>query len=263
MSYSIGLIGLGNMATSLLEGWNNRNRPLNEFIGFDIKEERCKFIEEKFKIKIAEDISEVSNSKIIILAVKPQDAKNIKLNISKDSLIVSIMAGVSIKKLESIISDGAIIRVMPNLLCSINKSFIPFTSNERVDEDKKKLFIDWFSNFGPVSEISESYMDVMTALNGSGPGFVAYLIEGFIDAAVCEGLPLSLAQELALSIFEGTANLIKKNRISPNSFRTNVTSPGGTTARGIYALEKTGVKGALYDMVRFSTERTRELEPKD
>ena len=263
MSYTIGLIGLGNMATSLLDGWNNKNRLMNEFIGFDIKQERCRFIEERFKLKIAKEIYEVSKSKIIIVAVKPQDAKKIKLDVSEDTLVVSIMAGVPIRKLESIFPDSAIIRVMPNLLCGINKSFILFTPNEKVDEDKKKLFIDWFSDFGPVNEISESYMNVMTALNGSGPGFVAYLIEGFIDAAICEGLPLNLAQELTLSIFEGTANLIKKNGISPSTFRANVTSPGGTTARGVYALEKVGVKGALYDMVRFSAERARELEPKD
>ncbi|MGB9683007.1 MAG: pyrroline-5-carboxylate reductase [bacterium] len=263
MRYRIGLIGLGNMATGLLEGWNNKNRPLDESIGFDIRKERCLFIEERFKIKIAKDISEVSESDIIVIAVKPQDAKKINLFIPKESLIVSIMAGISIKRLESIFPDRAIVRIMPNLLCGINKSFIPFTTNEMVDDDKKRLFIDWFSDFGPVSDIPESYMSVMTALNGSGPGFVAYLMEGFIDGAVCEGLPYDTALKLTLSIFEGTAELIKKNMVTPNSFRSNVTSSGGTTAKGIYALEKMGVKGALYDMVRFSSERARELESKD
>ena len=263
MRYPIGFIGLGNMAASLLEGWKNKNRPLNKFIGFDIKEERCRFIEDRFKLNIAKDISETSGSEIVIIAVKPQDAKNIVLTFSKDTLIVSIMAGVPIRRLESFFPDSPIIRVMPNLLCSINKSFIPFVANERVDEDKKRLFIDWFGDFGSVSEVPEPYMSVMTALNGSGPGFVAYLMEGFIDGAVSEGLPYDTALKLTLSIFEGTADLLKKNVISPNSFRSSVTSPGGTTARGIYALEKMGVKGALYDMIRLSNERAKELEAKD
>jgi len=103
-------------------------------------------------------------------------------------------------------------------------------------------------------------MNIMTALNGSGPGFVAYLIGAFTEAGVYNGLAYDTALKLTLSIFEGTAFLLRENDISPNSFRIDVTSPGGTTSRGVWVLEKSGLKGAIYDMLRVSGERAKELE---
>ncbi|MCX7796559.1 MAG: pyrroline-5-carboxylate reductase [bacterium] len=260
MKYKIGLIGLGNMASALIEGWVNCKRDSSDIIGFDIKQDRAKLIGERFGINIGSDIQETVGSELVILAVKPQDFTSIKVDIPKETTIVSIMAGIPIKKLEEVFPNNPIIRVMPNLLCGINKSFIPFTCNDKVDKTRKEMFILWFSDFGEVTEVKESLMNVMTAINGSGPGFVAYLIEAFSEASVFEGLPYEVALKLTLSIFEGTSAFLRKNNISPNSFRLNVTSPGGTTSRGIWALEKSGIKGTIYDMLRLSSERARELE---
>ncbi|MBC7319596.1 pyrroline-5-carboxylate reductase [bacterium] len=260
MKYKIGFIGLGNMASSLIEGWRNRGREGKDIIGFDIRQDRMNFVKERFGINVANSIQEVADGEIVILAVKPQDFSSIKIDIPQDIVIVSIMAGVSIKKLEEHFPNSPIIRVMPNLLCSINKSFIPFTYNDRVDKKEKELFISWFTDFGEVTEVKESLMNVMTALNGSGPGFIAYLIEAFTEASVYEGLPYEVALKLTLSIFEGTSAFLRENNISPNSFRLSVTSPGGTTSRGIWILEKAGIKGTIYDMIRLSSERARELE---
>lgn len=260
MSYNIGLIGLGNMAASLAEGWINRGRDPKEIIGFDIRRERNEFLRDRFKIEIASNIQDVVNAKMVIIAIKPQDFPTINLRFPKDTLIVSIMAGVSIKKIEGLFNENPIIRVMPSLLCSINKSFIPFTCNDKVDNSSREFFIATFRDFGEVVEVKESLMNVMTALNGSGPGFVAYLIEAFAEAGVYNGLTYDTALKLTLSIFEGTASLLKEKNISPNSFRLNVTSPGGTTSRGIWVLEKSGLKGVIYDMLRISSERAKELE---
>lgn len=260
MRYKIGLIGLGNMASALIEGWKNKGRDSKEIIGFDIKEDRCNFIKDRFGIDIAGGIKDITNAEIIILAVKPQDFSNLDIRPSLDSVVVSIMAGVPIKKIEESLQDTPIIRIMPNLLCSINSSFIPFVCNDKVDKTKKELFVSWFRDFGEVVEVKESLMNVMTALNGSGPGFVAYLIEAFTEASVYGGLPYDTALKLTLSIFEGTSVYLKEKSISPNSFRLSVTSPGGTTSRGIWALENAGVKGTIYDMIRISCERAKELE---
>lgn len=260
MRYKIGLVGLGNMASSLIEGWTNCKRDSKDIIGFDIKQDRANSVREKFGIDIADNIQKVVNAELVVLAIKPQDFSSIKIDIPQDTTIVSIMAGVPIKKLEESFPNSPIIRVMPNLLCGINKSFIPFTCNNKVGQTKKELFISWFSDFGDVTEVKESLMNVMTALNGSGPGFIAYLIEAFSEASVFEGLPYDIALKLTLSIFEGTSAFLRENKISPNSFRLNVTSPGGTTSRGIWALEKAGIKGVIYDMIRLSSERAKELE---
>lgn len=260
MRYKVGLIGLGNMASALIEGWINCKREGKDIIGFDIRQDRANFIRERFGVNIAIDIQEVANSEFVIFAVKPQDFSSIKIALPQDTVIISIMAGVSIKKLEELFPNNPIIRVMPNLLCSINKSFIPFACNDKVDRTKKEVFISWFTDFGEVTEVKESLMNVITALNGSGPGFIAYLIEAFSEASVFEGLPYEVALKLTLSIFEGTSAFLKENKISPNTFRLNVTSPGGTTSRGIWVLEKSGIKGVIYDMIRLSSERAKEIE---
>jgi len=260
MRYKIGIIGLGNMASALIEGWKNKGRNSKEIIGFDIKEDRRNFVKERFGIDIAGDIQDITNAEIVIIAVKPQDFSNLDIMPSSDTIVVSIMAGVPIKKIEGTLQESPIIRIMPNLLCSINSSFIPFACNDKVDEVKKELFISWFRDFGEVVEVKESLMNVMTALNGSGPGFVAYLIEAFTEASVYGGLPYDTALKLTLSIFEGTSAYLKEKGVPPNSFRLSVTSPGGTTSRGIWALESAGVKGTIYDMIRISCERAKELE---
>lgn len=260
MRYKVGLVGLGNMATALIEGWIKRGRESREIIGFDIKLERCKFLKERFNIEIADSIQDVTNAKMVIIAVKPQDFHTLNLNLSEDIILVSIMAGVSIKRIEEVFDKNPIIRVMPNLLCSINKSFIPFACNEKVDNSHKEFFISLFKDFGEVIEVKESLMNVMTALNGSGPGFVAYLIEAFAEAGVYSGLTYDTALKLTLSIFEGTASLLREKGISPNSFRIDVTSPGGTTSRGIWVLEKSGLKGTIYDMLKASSDRAKEFE---
>ncbi|MGC8971369.1 MAG: pyrroline-5-carboxylate reductase [bacterium] len=260
MRYKIGLIGLGNMASALLEGWKNKGRDSKEIIGFDIKESRCSFVKEKFGIDIANSIQDVTNAESIIIAVKPQDFPSLNIRPSLDTVVVSIIAGIPIKKIEESLPNNPIIRIMPNLLCSINKSFIPFVCNDKVDKPKKDLFISWFSDFGEVVEVKEHLMNIMTALNGSGPGFVAYLIEAFTEASIYGGLPYDTALKLTLSIFEGTSEYLREKGISPNSFRLSVTSPGGTTSRGIWALESAGVKGTIYDMIRISCEKAKELE---
>jgi pyrroline-5-carboxylate reductase len=260
MKYKLGLVGLGNMASALIEGWKNRGRDTREILGFDIKEDRCKFARERFGIDIARDINNITDAEIIVLAVKPQDFSHLSMKPSPDKVIVSIMAGVPLKKIEESFPDSPVIRIMPNLLCSINSSFIPFVCNDRVDDIKKDKFISWFTDFGEVVEVKEPLMNIMTALNGSGPGFVSYLIEAFSEAGVYGGLPYDVALKLTLSIFEGTSRYLKEKVISPNSFRLSVTSPGGTTSRGIWALEKAGIRGAIYDMIRLSTDRAKELE---
>jgi len=259
MSYNTGLIGLGNMATALIEGWIKKGRNPKEIIGFDIKRERCESLKRRFDIEIADRIEEIS-AKMVIIAIKPQDFSTLNLDLPVDTLIVSIMAGVPIRKIEEVFDKNPVIRVMPNLLCSINKSFIPFACNEKVSKSDREFFISIFRDFGEVVEIKESLMNIMTALNGSGPGFVAYLIEAFTEAGVYNGLAYDTALKLTLSIFEGTASLLRENDISPNSFRIDVTSPGGTTSRGVWVLEKSGLKGAIYDMLRVSGERAKELE---
>lgn len=260
MSYNIGIIGLGNMATSLVEGWLRKGRDPKEIIGFDIRPERNEILRDRFNIGIASSMQEVVNAKMVVIAVKPQDFSTVRLKCPHDTLIISIMAGVPIKKIGEFFNENPIIRVMPNLLCSINRSFIPFTCNDKVDSSDIEFFISTFRDFGEVVEVKESLMNVMTALNGSGPGFVAYLIEAFAEAGVYNGLTYDTALKLTLSIFEGTASLIRETNVSPNSFRLSVTSPGGTTSRGIWILEKSGLKGTIYDMLRISSERAKELE---
>jgi pyrroline-5-carboxylate reductase len=173
--------------------------------------------------------------------------------------VISILAGVPIQRLEAAFPDQPVIRAMPNTPATVGVGMTAITPGQLAQSDHLLIAHQIFQAVGEVVEVPESLMDAVTGLSGSGPGFVAVMVEALIDGGVVAGLPRPIATTLALQTVRGTAELLHSTGLHPAELKDRVTSPGGTTIAGIAHLEKSGFRSALIEAVRTSCQRSQEL----
>ncbi len=223
-------------------------------------------MEKTYNIKKANNNADiVKNCKIVVIAVKPQiidivlnEIKSIEFD--KRIIFISIAAGVTISKLENLIGkDKKIVRVMPNAAAFVLESMSVLSFNGNISEEDKEFAFSIFNSIGETVESEENYLDAVTALSGSGPGFIALILEAFSDAGVNVGLPRDISDKLTLQTFKGSLKLVSETDKSFIDIKNMVTSPGGTTIRGIFELEKASVKAAIMKCVDAAFKRSREL----
>ena len=204
---------------------------------------------------------------VCIIAVKPTMisellSQNIFMNMSK-ALFVSIAAGVKLKHFKSALpSEAPIVRVMPNTPATIAKSISCLIANENVTEDQLQLIEDLFSTVGKTIRLrNENQMDVVTAISGSGPAYVFYLIEVLSTIGGEFGLSPDLANQLAVLTVSGSGALAEKSDLSAEQLRRNVTSPNGTTEAALELLMEpgTGLLPLMRGAVLAASERSKEL----
>lgn len=197
-----------------------------------------------------------------VLAVKPGDAEEAAHCIAEVRVprVLSIMAGVPISKLESWLPRGtAVLRAMPNLPAVLGSAASGLAGGGSVTEED----FDWaeavLSAFGVVARVSESELDAVTGLSGSGPAYVFLLAEAMIEAGVAEGLERGVSRLLVTNTVLGSARLLAETGDTAEVLRAAITSPGGTTAAGLQVLERRAFRGAVVDAVAAAAERAREL----
>lgn len=206
----------------------------------------------------------VSEADIIILAVKPTQMKNIlqEINpyISPDCLLISVAAGLSLAWFENQCNKHqAVIRTMPNTPAALGLGATPMIGNEYARAEQKKQAELIFSNIGLTSwAMNEEEMDAFTALSGSGPAYVFLFIETMIDAAIALGLPSDIAKTFALQTVQGAIKLAQHSDFSLTQLRTQVTSPGGTTAAALGILQKQ-LPELILEAMRAAKNRSHEL----
>ena len=206
----------------------------------------------------------ISDSEIVILAVKPQEfssaAHPLQWRFRREQTIVSIMAGVPIEKIARTLTHAAIVRVMPNTPAAVGEGMSVWTATPEVDGVAREQVGAILGAMGREVHVDdEKYLDMATALSGSGPGFVYMLLEAFIDAGVHVGFKRNVAEMLALQTFIGSAKYAEATGKHPAQLRNEVTSPAGTTAAGLLVLESAGVRGAIIDAIEAAYARSREL----
>jgi pyrroline-5-carboxylate reductase len=259
--YSIGFIGAGNMAFALAKAVK-KAKLAKSIIASDISDERLDFVKKELQIKTTKDnIKVVLSSDIIFLAVKPQVIDIILDEIKekvKSQLIISIAAGVKIKKLESKL-NGKVVRVMPNTPCLVGEMAAGFAVGKKVTNREIKIVEELLNSAGKAFFLNEELLDAVTGLSGSGPAFVARLIESFIEGGIKCGLNKDIASELTLQTFLGTAKLILESGLAPDELVRMVSSPGGTTVAGREVLEKSNLKDIIIKTVKKATDRSKEL----
>ena len=210
------------------------------------------------KISVSSDNREaVRKADAVIIAVKAGDAKHVTKEIAevtKGKLVISLMAAISIARLERSLPAAKVVRAMPNIAALIDEAITAYTAGKRVTQEdlkKTKLILNCFGDY---LEVPESQMDAITALSGSGPAHIAVLIDAMVTAGLKVGLPRDVAFKLATKTLTGTANLLNKKGMHPSELRDAVTTPAGTTIAGIYELEKGSFRTSIINAVEAATE---------
>jgi len=262
----LGLIGCGFMGETLLGATIKRDvvKPADVTVA-EINEDRRAAIKRQYGVHVTANPADVVGpSEIVLFAVKPQEfaaaASQLQGKFRRDQTIVSIMAGVPIDKIFRQLAHAAIVRVMPNTPAAVGEGMSVWTATPEVDGVSREQVGAILGAMGREVHVDdEKYLDMATALSGSGPGFVYMLLEAFIDAGVHVGFKRNVAEMLALQTFIGSAKYAEATGKHPAELRNEVTSPAGTTAAGLLILESAGVRGAIIDAIEAAYARSREL----
>ena len=262
----IGFIGTGKMGTALIKGLVETStvEPKN-ICASDISNIVLEnAVQEYHIVPCVENDDVVNRSDVIILAVTPQILENvlhgIKDQIHRDHIVISIAAGTPIKFIqEHLNADTKIIRVMPNITVTVNEAPSAISLGQNVSYEDAQIAKNIFESVGRTVVISESLMDAVTGLSGSGPAFVAIFIEAMADAGVYCGLDRGTALTLAAQTVLGSAKMVLDLGIHPDRLKEMVTSPAGTTIEGIHKLEEHGFRAGIMDAMIAATRRSAEL----
>lgn len=231
------------------------------------KLKRANFLKRKYKVfNSVISALKVNQRKYnaIILAVKPNNIKEvilkIKNHIDKNTLIVSIAAGVRMKTLSSKLNKNQpLARVMPNTPCQIGEGVSAITFNQYVTKSQKKLVKKIFNSIGKTIILEETKFDLVTAISGSGPAYFCYFIESLIKAAKYHKISDKIASELVLQTASGTTNLLNLRKVTPVTLRKSVTSPNGTTEAALKVFKKQNIDKTILKAINAAKIRSIEL----
>ena len=270
MNLKIGVIGFGNIAKAIITPLLEQNilKP-EEIICLVNSKKSFENIKKNYKYKI--NIYHLNSSKsnlvwncpIKLLAVKPQQLKNIKeINFKENNknILISILAGVSLKTLETIFPKHNCIRAVTNIPITIGHGLTGIAWNHGID-DKDKIFIrNIFKNSGKVFELSEDYLDIFLALTSSAPAIIALIIDALGEGGLSGGLTKKLSEELVIDMIFGTVLMMRDLDISPSELKNMVTSPAGTTIAALRILEEKGLRSALIESIMGAMNKSKEFK---
>jgi len=262
----IAFIGSGAMAGAMIVGLLREKlaEPEN-LIASDPREDRGKELREKYGVQpFTDNVAAVKEADVIVLSIKPQRLSNVlsdlKEKIPENALVLSIIAGATIEKISNGLAHGKIIRTMPNTPARIGEGITVWVASDAVSDEQKENARKILSAMGEdVFVEDEYYLDMATALSGTGPAYVYMFMEAMIDAGVHMGFPRRISEKLVVQTMRGSVNFYEKNDVHVAALRNQVTSSGGTSAEALYYLEKAGVRTAISRAIWAAYQRSLEL----
>ena len=264
-SYELGVIGAGNMAEAILRGVVSANfLPPQQIIASDCDAARRSHIADAIGVTVTDDNPQAAACEHVMLAVKPQGMadvlQDIRSAVAPDAVVISIAAGISTAALdEGLGGRGRIVRIMPNTPMVVGAGMSALCAGPRAGEAELQWARQLFTASGKAVIVDEAMMDAVTAVSGSGPAYLFYLVEAMTDAGVAEGLAPDVARLLAGQTCLGASQLLMESGEQAQELRRRVTSPGGTTQRAIETMEADNVKEKLVAAIRAAAQRSREL----
>lgn len=258
---TIGFIGAGNMAFALTGAFCHGVDALRVAL-YDPSVERQILFQDNFSfVKVADNISSlIECSDIIFLAVKPQIIPVVLLQLESVQIpVVSIVAGITLTTLEEAMPLAPVVRVMPNTPCLVGEMAGAAVFGKQVTDTQRGEVLQLLALAGTIITVNEEQMNIVTGLSGSGPAFVARLIESFIIAGKEGGLSEADATALTLATFTGTAQLLRKKKMTPETLVTMVSSPNGTTIAGRAILETSNYQNIIKETIKTAALRSQEL----
>lgn len=262
----IGFIGGGTMAEAILGGMLNAGvADAGDIIIGEPVAARRDYLAERYGVGVTDaNGAAVNGADLIALAVKPQDLPKVYADVGGQlaggQAVMSIAAGARIKALSDGFRHPGIIRAMPNTPAQIGQGMTMWTCTDRVSRAHRDTAASILSTIGDAIYVDdEKYLDMATALSASGPAYVFLIVEALIDAGVYVGLPRDTARRLALQTVKGSVDLMLQTGQHPAQLKDMVTSPGGTTAEGLQALERAGTPAAIVDAVNAAYQKSIRL----
>lgn len=266
LTQRIGLIGTGQMATALGQGFVTAGLvPAENLLGSDPSAEaRGRFTKATSAQTVTDNDTLVEQSDVILLAVKPHLLEPVctalRDKIGAGKLVVSVAAGIRLDAIAAWLGEEVrLVRVMPNTPCLVGHGACGFCLGDKATDDDAKIVEQLLGAVGLAYQVEERLLDAVTGLSGSGPAFVYIIIEALSDAGVKMGLPRDIATALAAQTVGGAAKMVTVTGEHPAQLKDKVASPGGTTIAGIAALEAGGLRAALIGAVETATRRAIEL----
>lgn len=250
----IGFIGMGNMAKAIAEGFVN-NEVVDAMDIFAYAPTQAKLMENAEKIgfmAMTSSKSVVQNSDVIILACKPYQIQDVLPEIAidmKDKVLLSICAGWTYDNFENILKNSRIQCIMPNTPAMVGEGVFLFEEKNSLGEEERKEILEMFEKLGLVVELPTHLMGIGGAVSGCGPAFMDLIMEAYADAAVKYGIKRETAYKLISKTMLGSAKLQLETNKHPGVLKDEVCSPGGTTIRGVAALERKGLRTACIESI--------------
>ena len=264
----IAFIGPGVMAEAMIAGLINQHVvPSESIVVSGPSAARVDELSERHAIRTETDnAAAVKDADVVVLAVKPQRLDRVMVDlrgsVKAGSLVVSIVAGATLDKIAAGLDHEAVVRSMPNTPAQIGEGITVWTTAEAVTEDQKETAREILAAFGDEVFLDEErFLDMATALSGTGPAYVFLFMEAMVDAGVHLGFSRRVAEILVAKTFRGSVDFYSKpdDPLHLARLRNQVTSPGGTSAAALYYLEKAGFRTAISRAIWAAYERSREL----
>ncbi len=261
---ALAILGAGVMGETVLSGLLRAGWRPGEIVATDRRPDRQIELTQTYGIRMLENVDAVTGADTVILVVKPQDMNDLLGEIAgvirPGTLIVSLAAGVDTASIESQLPDGvAVVRVMPNTPAQVDEGMAAISAGSHADQGHLDRVTEILSATGRVVTVPERYQDAVTALSGSGPAYLFFVVESMIEAGVHLGLPRDIATELVVQTMLGSAKLLRETGEHPTVLRERVTSPGGTTAAAVRQLENHKVRAAFLGAIEAARDRSRDL----
>ncbi|MBA3695517.1 MAG: pyrroline-5-carboxylate reductase [Methylotenera sp.] len=260
----ISFIGGGNMARAIIGGLKNDGFDTTAITVLELDAEKRQQLNHEFGVQSTDDYDDISHTNVIVLAIKPQQLKAVCQQLAgsiKNQLVISIAAGIRTVDIASWLNNHqAIVRVMPNTPAQIQAGVSALYALETVSTIQREQASIILAAVGKTLWLNdESKMDAVTAISGSGPAYVFYLIEALQEAGVSLGLTVDEAAMLALQTFKGSSLLAASSAVDVKALRAQVTSKGGTTEQGILSLENADIKKIMRKAAQAAADKSKSL----
>ena len=260
----LAVIGSGVMGETLVAGLLRAGWSSGDIIAADRREFRRLEIQRAHGVRVASNADAAAQADTVIIVVKPQDLPDVLPEISDairpGTLVVSLCAGVTTGRIERGLPEGtAVVRVMPNTPAQVDEGMAAISPGMHASAADLEHVTELLSAVGKVITVPEKYQDAVTAISGSGPAYLFFVVEAMIDAGVMLGLPRDTATTLVVQTMFGSAKLLAESGEHPTVLRERVTSPGGTTAAALRQLEDHRVKAAFITAMEAARDRSRAL----
>jgi pyrroline-5-carboxylate reductase len=264
MNDKIAVIGAGMMGSAIIKSLLKGNYG-GEITAVDIAPEKLADLA-KLGAKVSSDNRKAAeNADIIFIIVKPGDVAQVLETASKElkgKLLISVAATVTLAFLKNHASDSRIVRIMPNLGAMVQASYTAYCCTENVTSEDKEKIRTLLGMMGVAQEMDEKYMDAITALSGSAPGYLSVIVEALTYAGLKVGLPRNIAQTAAAQCIMATGKLVLDLPEEPSKIKDMTTTPGGTTIEAIYQIEQSQIRPAMIRAVEEATKKSQQIREK-